>query len=232
MIWSGLPYSQEDIERAYNEGAEIDMSKINFPSCKTLEENYKAAFIYLRNSDYNVKFNFTNMDYNQKVVLLKEYMNTGIKYDIPILDSTLLQILFACAGYNKQLDSILNELELITFVADQFEFCFNIWQLVASLPMFAISRLQLGDDPVVDFSNVEKTNFTMNTITLTNMMRIPEFDDLYALADQVPHKFYTNIFTMDNNELFEAMTKLSFMVALYGMMDTTPEEYKEFLSSI
>ena len=232
MIWSGLPYSQEDIEKAYLEGAEIDMGKINFPNCKTLEENYETALVYLRNTGYNVVFHFENMNYEQNTALLKVYMNTKIKYDIPILDSTLLEILFACAQINKGLDSILNELELITFVAEQFEFCYNIWQMVASLPLFAISRLQCDGTEIVTMRGIEKCQDDFNTITLVNMIKIPEFDDLYLLAEQIKPKFYEKVFTLENNELFEALTNLSFMIVLHGMMNEELDKYRSFLENI
>lgn len=233
MIWSGLPYSKEDIEKAFNEGAKVDMSKVNFPTCETLEENYQASFVYLRNTDYEVEFHFENMNYEQKVALIKTYYNTKIKYDIPILDSTLVAILFACAGYNKQLDCILNELELITFVADQFQFCSEIWTLVASLPLFAISRLEISDGhPLADLSNYEETDEAPNTITFINMMKTQGFDDLYLLADQIKPKFYKNLFTVENTELFEAMLGLSFMPIIYGLVSEKPEDFKKFLESI
>lgn len=233
MIWSGLPYSQEDIEKAYNEGADVDMSKVSFPNCKTLEENYSAALIYLRNTDYNVNLHFENMTYLQKSTLLKVYMNTKIKYDIPVLDSTLLAVMFACSDIKKkELDCILNDLELITFVAEQFQFCYDMWELVASLPLYAISRLEEGGKPVASMSEVPTTDKEPNTVTLINMMKLPEFDDLYTLADQIKPVFYTKLFTVENTELFEAMTNLSFMVVLHGLVTETPEKYKEFLQDI
>lgn len=229
MIWSGLPYTDEGLKEAYFEGAEVDLSKVNFKTCKTIEENYNAALVYLRNTDFNVKLHYENMNYTQKATLIKSYFNTKIKYDIKELDETLVAILFACAGSKKEeLNSIMNDLELITFVADEFNFCMKLWTLVASLPVFAISRVETQ----VDMSSFEETDEEPNTVTLINMMKVPAFGDLYVIMDGIKPKFYKKLFTVENTELFEAMLPLPFMVVMHGLVNEEPEKFKEFLEGI
>lgn len=229
MIWSGLPYTDEGLKEAYFEGAEVDLSKVNFKTCKTEEENYKAALVYLRNTDLNVKLHYENMTYAQKATLIKAYFETKIKYDIKELDETLVAILFACAGVKKDdLNSVMNDLELITFVADEFQFCLKIWTLVASLPLFAISRVETP----VDMGAFEETDEELSTVTLINMMKVPTFGDLYMVMDGIKPKFYKKLFTKENTELFEAMLPLPFMVVMHGLVSEDPEKFKEFLESI
>lgn len=229
MIWSGLPYTDEGLKEGYMEGAEVDLSKVNFKTCETLEENYSAALVYLRNTNFHTKLHYENMNYAQKAVLVKSYFNMRIKYDIKELDETLVAILFACAGVKKEgLNSIMNDLELITFVADEFKFCMDMWTLVASLPVFAISRVETD----IDMSSFEETDEEPNTVTLINMMKVPLFGDLYMLMDGITPKFYKKLFTVDNTELFEAMLPLPFMVVMHGLINEEPEKFKEFLEGV
>ena len=58
-IRTGVPYKPEEMARIYEEGAIVDLSRVNFPTCKTTEENMHALFVYLRNTGYDVTFDFT-----------------------------------------------------------------------------------------------------------------------------------------------------------------------------
>lgn len=235
MIWSGLPYGKDDIEKAYLEGAHVDLSNLNFPTCGTLDENSKAALVYLRNTDYKVELHFEGMTFEQKASFLKTYMDSTIVYDIPELNSTMIQVLFACAGITrKDITSVMNELELISFVSKEFEFCFKYWQLIASLPYFAIYRIS-NDDGIaeeLETGKVPSTDEVVPTKTLIRVMKLPEFDGLYEYATQIEPKFYNKLFTVENTELFEGMLHLSFMTVLTGMVSSTEDEWKSFISGI
>lgn len=232
-IRSGLPYSKENLHIVYEKGAVVDMADVKFPTCKTLEENYHAAITYLRNTNFEVTRDYKEMDYARKVALLSAYLNTKVKFGIPELDYTWLSILYACAGEKVESllkKSILNELELITFTSDQFSLCKKVWDFVASLPLYAISRLDLKLDE--DEKPFETTDEEFQTTNLMNIMKLPEFAGLYEFSDQLEPKFYTKNFTMENTELFEALGTLPFMVALNGIVEAPVNEYKEFTDNI
>ena len=45
-------------------------------------------------------------------------------------------------------------------------------------------------------------------------------------------KYFDKYFTVENNELFEAIANTNFNVALTGMLSAEPEEFLEFLKCL
>lgn len=230
MIRTGVPYKPEEMEEIYLNGAIVDLSKVNFPTCKTLKENMHALFVYLRNTGYNVDFDFREMTYEQKVALLKEYLDTKIDYNIPILNTTWLSILYACLGEKiSSLDSILNELGLITIQAAEFKYVEKIWQFLVSLPLFLIKRLDLDTFE----STAEKTSEDFNLVNFFYILEHAEIDDLINKgAGDIPPKDYENIFTVENTRLFEALKDCSFSTFIHGLTNSSDEEFHEFVKNL
>ena len=224
VLKSGLPYSKDIIPDFYEHGGIVDLSNAKFPTCKTVEENTKAIFVYLRNTGYNVTFDFSKMDYAQKSALLIEYLNTKVEYDIPELNTTWLCILYACVGLKiTDVDCILNDLELICFQSEQFDYVKGIWEFVLSLPLFPVSRLD------ADFLTqpCNQTDKEFNLVNFYGLIKHDLFEGLYDQAGQIEPVFYTKVFTDENNKLFDAITHLPFMAAFNLLATVSVPEFKQ-----
>ena len=230
MIRTGLPYSKELIAKVYEEGAVVDFSCVTFPDLETNEGNMHAAFIYLRNTGYNVTFDFSNMLYEQKEALLKEYLKTKVDYNIPALNTTWLSVLYACLGERiKGMESILTDDELIRFQKENFEYVLSIWQFLLSLPLFLIKRLNLDNFD----STAEKTEEVPNLVNFYYILEAEEIDDLITKgAGDIPPKDYVNLFTVDNTRLFEAVSDCSFSTFLQGISSSTDDDFKQFIKEM
>ena len=230
MIRTGIPYSKEQIAEVYEKGAVVDLSVINFPDIDNLKDEMHAVFVYLRNTGYNVTFDFSNMTYNQKEALLLEYLNTKISFNIPALNTTWLSILYACLGERiKGMESILTDEELIEFQKSNFQYVLKIWEFLVSLPLFLIKRLDLDNFD----SKAEKTEEEPNLVNFYNVLACEEIDDLITKgAGDIPPKDYVKLFTVDNTKLFEAISDCSFATFLQGIASAEDDEFKEFVKDL
>jgi len=229
-IRTGVPYAPEQMAEIYEHGAVVDLSKVNFPTCKTLEENMHALFVYLRNTGYKVTFDYTNMTYEQKVALLKEYLDTKIDYEIQELSTTWLSVLYACLG--ERIDgmvSILNDLELVTMQSAEFTYIEKIWKFLVSVPLFLIKML----DTETSEDEAEKTDEDFNLVNFYYILKQDEIDDLIVkAAGDIPPRDYVKIFTEDNKKLFECMQGCAFTTMLLGLVNSTSDEFKDFLTDV
>ena len=228
-IRTGVPYNPDMMAEIYENGAIVDLSKINFPTCGTLKENMHALFVYLRNTGYKVTFDYTEMTYEQKVALLKEYLDTKIDYEIPELNTTWLSVLYACLGERiKGMESILNDLELVTMQAAEFKYVENIWKFIVSLPLYLIKRLDVEFD-----SKAEKTDEDFNLVNFYHVLEQPEIDDLINKgAGGIPPRDYEKIFTVDNTRLFESLNGCSFTTFIQGLVNSEDAEFQDFVKSL
>ena len=229
-IRTGVPYKPDEMAEIYENGAVVDLSKVNFPTCKSLEENMHALFVYLRNTGYKVTFDYTEMSYEQKVALLKEYLDTKIDYEIPELNTTWLSVLYACLGERIQgMVSILNDLELVTMQAAEFPYIEKIWKFIVSLPLYLIKRLDLETFD----STAEKTDEDFNLVNFYYVLQQPEIDDLINKgAGDIPPRDYEKIFTVENTKLFECLNGCSFATFIQGMVNSEDEEFQEFVKNL
>lgn len=225
MITTKVPYKPEDMSEIYENGAIVNLADINFPTCKTVEENMHALFVYLRNTGYKVEFDFTTMVYEEKVALLKEYLHTKIDYNIPILNTTWLSVLYACMGQKIEgMESILNDLELITMQSAEFEYVKQIWQFLISLPLYVIKRLDIPFE-----SSAEKSDYEPNLVNFYYLLACDEMDDLILKGtNQIGLKpvDYEKVFTVDNTRLFEALSTFTFTVMVEELMKADIKEIK------
>ena len=230
MIYTGLPYDRDKMGAIYERGATVDLSKVEFPTCNTLDENYMAMFVYLRNTGFeNIQFDYVNMNYEQKVALLKAYLSTNIEYNIPALNDTWMSVLYACLEMKIDgLPSIMNELELITMQSAEYEYILKLWNFIVSLPLFLIKRLDL------DFETTSpETDEELNIVNLYNIFEHENFDDLVVrTAGQLPMRDYVKYFTIENTRLFNSLHNCSFTVFLQGIASSKDEEFKDFVMEL
>lgn len=228
---SGLPISDELMEEFYNEGGVIDLSKVSFPTKKTVYDNMLATIIYLRNiSLMNYELTFTEMDYEHKSNLLIAYLDSPVSHSIEELNETWLTILYACARIKRESDKcILNDLELITFVADKRDYLMKLATFIISLPLYLITRL----DADVSIDKLEVVEDEFETANLMHIIQHPDFDDLTTYIDENhPPKFYSKVFTVENTELFESLQHLTIAKILMGIVSEDGEHYLQFLKDI
>lgn len=233
MKKSGLPYGEE-IQDYYNEGVIVDMSKVSFPGCKTLEDNYKAALVYLRNTGFDVTYDFSEATYQQKVAALKAYLESSVAVNIPDLNETVVAVLFSTVDIKVEDSlSVFNDLELLAFNTDHFETILEWWKFTASLPLYAIKRLdseKIGLSFEED-SLLQSPKAEFNCVNFLNVIKVPAYDKLFAFTNELEPQMYT-VFTDDNEPLLEALKNLSFVVMLDAMCTQSPEDFIKILEEI
>lgn len=228
-IRSGLPYDEAVLSKVYDEGAVVNLAKVKFPTVKGVYDNMKAAITYLRNTDYDVTFDFSEMDYEQKSALLKAYLDTNVAYDIPELDNTWIKIFYACAYIDLDIENeILNDLEIRCFISNEREYLIKWADFIISLPLYLILRLKVD----LDISDLEVREEKVNVTNFLNILKRPEFEQVMFMSGNVKPKNYINVFTLENNELFETLAATGFNVVLTGMVSENPEEFVEFLKRL
>ena len=228
-IRSGLPYDDSIITEVYEKGATVDMSKISFPTIKTLDENMKAAITYLRNTGYKVKLDFSDMSFEQKVALMKAYLDTKVAYDIPELDNSWIKLLYACANFNLDIENaILNDLELTCFMSTEKEYIMKLGYFIISLPVYLIKRLNTD----IDMSGIEVCEDEVNVVNLLNIIKHPDFEPLMEMHSGLTLRDYPKVFTEENTELFEALSDTKFNIMLIGLVSEDPERFLNFLKLI
>ena len=91
--------------------------------------------------------------------------------------------------------------------------------------MYSISRIQT-EDFTFDYDDIVKNDYKFNS-NICSLIEHQCWNLFYELEPDVEPQFYTNLFTEDNNKLFETIMKHTpFSVLLYGMAN--PEEWSEF----
>lgn len=219
---TGLPY---DIERVFelvdstpDYKLVVDMSDIHFPS--DIENVEKTTMIYLRNTGYNVELDFSNCDYGRKERLLYEYLFGQIYCDLKELSLAWIAIIkyYVCGEYSDY--SILNEQELKSFCQTHKDRINELVVFYVSLPIFLFKRLGVAD---ISFSDIPKqTTVSFNggvQYLLSTGVGFSEW--IIRISDKyIPHDF-VNVFTLDNNELFESLLKYTEIPAIfYGITQT------------
>lgn len=230
MITSPLPIKPSLHNVAVQEGVLTDLSKIKFPTCKTLKENYLAMFLYLRNTGIECHFNYREMNYSQKAELIMAYLETPIDYSIPELTDTWVRILFqSCGASPVNICGIMNDLEAITFMAEKNDYINKLKDFLFSLPLFCIKRLKDN----VSFDDVETTADTLNLVNLCHVITHPALNDLYQFVPEgFSPKFYESVFTEENEKLFQLIIPSFYSTVLYGLSQSSPDEFLEFLNGV
>ena len=234
MIQTGLPYTPELMKDISKQGAIVDMSSINFP--EGVENSTRTVFIYLRNTGFkNIVLDFSKCSYEQKQSYLIEYINTDITNELLILTYTWKQILL-CRDANVQVyQSILNEEETKEFVRS-FEILINdLVSFYLSTPLFILSRIKGEDDnhTLLNMEGIEITDYIPGNENIYYLIE-PEFMNALSLTykDNIPVKFYSQYFNIENNALFDRLTQTDFYALINTMATCKPEEFKEILDEM
>ena len=218
MIKTSLPYDIAMMSTIAQEGAIVDMSRINFPGIAQ-EEQIRTAFIFMRNTGFNVTLDFSNCTKEQKDAILKEYITTDIEwYSEDICNLWLDMIEDYIQGKKTANDDLAEESV----------------NLLASLPIYIFYRHELNN---VAFS-IDDIERKKNSLLGANYLSLLKAEDvshfiLIACSLDKPY-FWEEIFKEDNNKLMEILvnSKAGICQLMHAFCTETPDEFSEDMEKI
>lgn len=228
-ILTNLPYDFNIMNEIKEKGAIVDMSNINYPGINS-EDNIRISYIYLRNTNFDVDLDFSKCEYSFKEAFIKFYLEGDIIYNIKEINSTLIKILGIHAHEYFEIKSILDDNEIKTFIENNQPFLTKVSTFIYSLPLYPISRLDF-EDTTLDLKDVKHEKGIAINNNICNLIKENLFIELFNDEIQTEAIFYDDIFTENNNELFETLGIYTpFNTLLYGM--NQPEEWTQFVDGL
>lgn len=196
----------------------IDMSRLEFdvPS----DKQKRAAFIFLRNADIKAELDFTDCSYQDKKEFLLMYLQEDIEVDADILTSTWIEILSARDGGRVTLPSILDTDEVKLFVQENTEFIAEIYQLINSLPIYAM-YCSPQNGSLFTTNDFKKTKY--DRIKLSNFYKLA-YSDLFILFidGSTESLFYEKLFVKGEYYICKMMEQLPY-TGMLSMFTLAPE---------
>ena len=218
MIKTSLPYDIAKMSTIAQEGAIVDMSQINFPGIAQ-EEQIRTAFIFMRNTGFNVTLDFSNCTNEQKDAILKEYITTDIEWYSEDMCNLWLDMMEDYIRGKQTANDDLVEESL---------------NLLASLPIYIFYRHELNNVVynIDDIEKKEKSLLGANYLSLLKADGVSEFI-LFACSVAKPY-FWEEIFKEDNNKLMEilANNKAGICQLMHAFCTETPDEFSEDMEKI
>lgn len=229
-IVTGLPYDINlMIDRIQNEGAIIDVSKINFPNVTSKEQTVRTTLIYLRNTNFpNTELDFSHVAQEDFQYWLKTYITCDITFSVPELNEMWFYVIGYCVTGQNFSDYMTNE-TIESFVLANSELIDQLIDFYNSLLLYAMKRL--SNDNIIDFSDVKHQPTHMFSNNAYNLLRLTNFFDVMDVVDREP-VFFDDLFTDTNNELFDMISVHTPYTALfYGMINDT-KKFKQLADDI
>lgn len=223
MIHTGLPYDFEQMEKIREHGAIINMSDINFPGIRQ-EEQSKTVFIFLRNTGFsNIKLDFSKCSYEERVDILDEYLTTGFNVYIKELVEATREVILSVLKESKE-ENFFTKEEAYRFYESHQDVCNEILDILNSSLLFVIKTTEAFKDASVEEETTTKC-VGANIAHLFKMKNVEAI--LLKLFDQHHQpKYYTDIFTLDNHSLYEAVHESTvFPAILFGLGTEEPEAW-------
>lgn len=230
MIKTALPYSIEEMEQIQEHGALVDMADLNFINIPS-ELQKRTSLVFLKNTGFNVTLDFSGCPFEEKEEFLKLYLTEDISVNNREFSSTWVKVLNSALGNDVDMMSILNDDEIEKLIKRNQNFLTDVYQLIISLPLYAMFRFILHET-AYDLTEFKKTDDNTIKCNLYHLIAHDEFLYLYSLASYIEPLFYTEIFTLKNNELFDAIQKLPFMDVLYGLSTTPQDQWKGMVEEV
>ena len=230
QIYTGLPYDFSQMTLIAENGAIIDLSNINYPGI-TQEENIKTTYIYLRNTGYeNIDLDFSKNDFDFKEKFLLYYLKGDIEYTLKECSNTWIKIIGLYNNQNFPVSSILTDEEIKKFINNNLDFIKDLNIFFISLPLYPISRMSFDDNTVLSLDELENTEEIVCNNSICDIISNQFFMELYDTMPQEEPMFYSNIFTIENNKLFDTLIlHTPFATLLYGMCQ---ENWSDFVKDI
>lgn len=174
----------------------IDMSTSSFKS-----DHVRSSFIFIRNTDIKsrkIKYDFSKCSYEEKCEFLILFMFGSFDVDIPILTNTWIEILLSKKCDQIVLPCLFDKNEINQFTSDNSEKIFEIYQLIISLPIFALysyANMTKRKDLYDDLQSYEKTDY--NKINLHNFASLtsnPDFTQMIEPTENIKPRYYSEYF--------------------------------------
>lgn len=212
-----LPFDINVVDTT-SEKISIDMSHTEFDV--PLNKQKRAAFIFLRNADIKAELDFTDCSYDDKKEYLLMYLQENIEVDADVLTTTWIEILSARDGGRVTLPSILDADEIGLFVQENNEFIAEIYQLINSLPIYAMYCSQQNGS-LFTTRDFKRTDY--DRIKMANFYKLAKNDLFILFVDgNTESLFYEKIFIKGEYYICEMMKYLPF-TGLLSMFTLDPE---------
>lgn len=223
MIHTGLPYDFEQMEEIRENGAIVDMSDIDFPGIKQ-EEQSKTVFIFLRNTGFsNIKLDFSKCSYEERADILDEYLTTGFDVYIEELVEATREVILSVLKESKE-EKFFTKEEAYRFYESHQDVCNEVLDILNSSFLFVIKTTEAFKDASVE----EEVTTKYVGANIANLFKMKDIEAiLLKLFDQHHQpKYYTDIFTLDNHPLYEAVHESTvFPAILFGLGTEEPEAW-------
>ena len=226
MINTGLPYDIKQMSMIAQEGAIVDMNNINFPGIDESNQ-VRTAFIFMRNTGFNVKLDWSNCTDERQYSILKEYITSDIKWHsddmcdmwCEMLNDYITGLDTYCAWQGKA-DGLIDE----------------TMSLLASLPIYIMYRHELNGT-VFNLDDIEKKESSKIGANYISLLKNSGVDDLIIFACGAPKiqpKFWTELFTDDNNDLMSALfeSKSGICQIMHAFTTEEPTKFREDMEQI
>lgn len=194
---------------------------VNFAQTKfdsNFEKNINTAFIYLRNIDFSGKILFSDCTYEQRVKILKLYINREIKsLKIKELDDEILKCFFI-DDFNMIESDYFSTNERINFISENKEILFELFCFIKSIPVFIlfldknkiidfkINQFKIADEKII--LNIYQCALSLLSEKVSSFLSfIPE--EAFRF-NNVKIQYYPTLFKYDNFELADLTNNLIF----------------------
>lgn len=213
MLRTRIPYDIEKIEEIRDCGAIVDVSAPDFPGIEK-DKQLRTTLVFLRNTGFDVKLDFTKCTYEEKRTYLLLYLQEKIEVKYKEFSDTWTSIILQSLGFVNNKSSILTKEEQSLFIKENNEYISHVVTFLYSLTLYAMYRYSLNGH-AYNMEGFRKTETEDISSNICSVLEAPEIILVYSLDNEPV--FFSKIFTVENNKLFDAIQKLPFMSLLYGL---------------
>lgn len=207
----------------------LDMSKTNFPTDES--KQLRGVFVFIRNTEIQAKFDFSNCDYTLKKRYLLTYMLERFDVIIPELATTWIAIVGR--KYVKGLVdfSILTEEEVDKICDEESELVDNIRHIAASIPLCSIeffckeNNIDAGEMVISDYKVINAFNFYQ-------MLKYKSFINIIKLIDDYDPIYYTNYFIPGSITYQAIVSQFPYLNILNFVTNTTGDEMDDVVKDM
>lgn len=212
MLRTKIPYQIEKIEEIRERGAIVDLSNPMFPGIEK-DKQLRTTLVFLRNTGFEVELDFTLCTYEEKRDYLLLYLKEKIEVKYKEFSDTWVKIIMEAIGIENDRPSILTEDEMARFLEENKEYISKVINFIYSLTLYAMDRYSLSNQAynMKSFNTTDVDDIGSN---ICYVLVAPEIIMVYSIDDEP--MFYTKLFTIENNKLFDVVQRLPFMSLLYG----------------
>ena len=213
MLKTRIPYNIELIEEIKENGAIVDLSSPDFPGIAP-DKQLRTTLVFLRNTGFEVRLDFSKCSYKEKRDYLILYLKEKIEIKNREFADSWYKILMEKSGFSCEEECILSDEELVRFISEEADYIDHVINFIYSLPLYAMKRYTL-EDKAYNMDSFDESAANDISDNICFVLEHPDILCLYMHTEKP--MFYTKIFTIENNKLFDAIQSLPFMSILFGL---------------